>query len=189
MLVDVVHPLEVLFQHLTDGQEVPVRPPLRHLEQHCLGAIEGGVGVVGLVIADGGDLARGLDEATQGRAALDDLRVVFDMDGGGHRPDQGGEVRGSPHLVEVLAALQFLTERDEVAWLPPLVQIEEGRVDPAQLLAVEVFRPEKGRDLHDRVPVDEQGSHHRLLSLQVVGYGLVEDGRVAVQGATPEAPP
>ncbi len=109
------------------------------LKTSCSAAVHDLVDVVGLFVRQRRDLAGRVDEAAQGGGALDDVSVVLDVDGGGDAVDQRGDVGRAAHLLEDVAALQFVHQGNEVGRLAALVQIQDGAVDPAILLAVEVL--------------------------------------------------
>ena len=118
--------------------------------------------------ADVDDLGAGVDEAAQRRGALDDARVVLDVDRGGNGIEQAGKVGEPACLIVLPAPLQLVGEGDEVSRLAPVVEIENGAIDETVGDGVEVFRPQEGRHPDDGVAVDEETAEHRLLRLHIV---------------------
>ena len=118
-----------------------------------------------VVVADGGDLAGGADQVAQDGLALDDPAVVDGVDRRGRQVDERRQVGRAADLLQRVVAGQDLRDGDDVHRLAPLVQLEDGLVDGAVGLAVEVRRPQEVRHLDDRVAVDQQGAEHRLLGL------------------------
>ena len=121
----------------------------------------------GVLVGQLRDLACGADELAQHRGPFHDVAVVLDVDGGRHGVDQVHHVGRAADLDQLPPPLQFVGDRDEVSRIAPLVQVDDGLVDPAVLFLVEVFSFEEGRDLDDGVGIDEQRSQHRLLGLGV----------------------
>ena len=78
--------------------------------------------------------------------------------------------------------LEDLADGDDVDRLAPLVEIQDGGVDGAVVLAIEVVRLEELRDLDDRVLVDEQGTQDRLLGLDGLGRQTVDGHADAPNG-------
>jgi hypothetical protein len=139
--VDVFDLIEVVGEHLRDGDEVLGAAALGQREQDLLGPVDGELGVVLVVVGHAGDLAGRGDQAAQDGAAFDDAAVVLDVDGGGDGVDQRGDVGGAPDLLEPAAALQFVADEDEVGGLAPLEQVAGDLVDGAVRLAVEILGP------------------------------------------------
>src|SRR6202008_674284 len=85
-----------------------------------------------------------------------------------------GEIGPSADRLELIAPLERLRHRNDFDWFAPLEQLEDRRVDLAVSLAVEVRRPQELRDLHDRVPIDEDRAEHRLLGLETLGRQSID---------------
>src|SRR5205085_6976254 len=112
--------------------------------------------------------------AAQNGGALDDARVVFDVDGGGGAVGEADEVALAADGVEVAVALELCREGYRVAGLAAAVELEDGLVDEAVGFPVEVVGTEERRDFDDRVAVEEERTQHRLLGGDVVGYGPLD---------------
>ena len=104
-----------------------------------LGPVDHLVDVLRFVIGQGGDLPGRADQPAQGGRAFDDAGVVLDMDGRGGVVDELGDVACPTDLLELIASLHFVTERDKIGRLAAFVQVEDGLVDPAVLFAVEIL--------------------------------------------------
>jgi len=102
---------------------------LADLEQDRLRAIDRDLGVVRLLIADRGDLARRRDQVPEHRLALDDARVVLDVDRRRDHVHDCGQVGRSSHSVEPLAAGKLVAQRDEVDRLALRVESQHRLVD------------------------------------------------------------
>jgi hypothetical protein len=95
------------------------------------------------------------------------MGVVFYVDRGRYGVDEVQHVGGAADLSELVAPLELVGDCDEVGGLATLVEVKHGLVDPGVLLLVEILRLQEGRDLNDRVGIDEQGAEHRLFGLGV----------------------
>jgi hypothetical protein len=142
-----------------------ISPSLADAEQLLLGAIDRLAHVRGVVKTDRGDLARGADQVSQHGLALDDARVMKSVDRCGREVDEAGQVGRAAHLVKRLVPLEGLADGDDVDGLAPLVELQDGFVDLAVRLTVEILRPERVRHLDHRVAVDEQRTEDGLLGL------------------------
>ena len=100
VLLQVVDLVEEAVEHVAHGDEVFGLPPLRDGEDRALGGIERVLGVDPLAEADVDDLGAGVDETAQRRGALDDARVVLDVDRGGNGIEQAGEIGEPARLVD-----------------------------------------------------------------------------------------
>ena len=127
---------------------------LADLEQDRLRTIDGGLGVVRLLIADRRDLACRGDQVAQHRLAFDDPRVVLDMHRRRDHVHHGGQVCRPTDGIQPLAASELITKGDEVDRLALCVEREHGLVDVGVLLAVEVRGVQEVCDLQDRVGID-----------------------------------
>src|SRR5918999_1449713 len=175
MLLQVFDLIEVALEHVPDGDEVFGLPPLRDGENGALGGIERILSVDPLAEADVDNLGAGVDEAAQRRGALDDARVVLDVDSGGNGVEQAGEIRETTRLVILPASLQLVREGDEVSRLALVIEIENGAIDQSVGGGVKVFRPQEGRHPDDGIPVDEKTAEHRLLRLHIVRRQSFDD--------------
>jgi hypothetical protein len=90
------------------------------------------------------------------------------MDGGGRLVREAGQIRATTDRLKVVGALECLGDGDDVDRLAPFEQVEDGRVDPAVCLPVEVVGAEELRDLHDGITIDEDGAEDRLLGLDTL---------------------
>ena len=165
VLVEIVEPVVRRVEKRLQRGEAADDAPLADAEQLLLRAVDGLADVRRIVVADAGDLARGADQVPQHGLALDDVAVVDGVDRGGRLVDEAGQVRRATDLLQRVVALQRLRDRDDVHRLAALIQLEDGLVDAAVRLAVEVLRAEEVRDLDHRVAVDQQGADNRLLCL------------------------
>ena len=119
-------------------------------------------------LAEAGDLPAHADQAAQDGIALDNARVIFDVDGSGDAVHERGQVSQAAHRFEPPAPVQFAGERDQVRRFAPVVEVQDAIVDPAIRLAVEVGGLEKRGSLDDRVPIQQKRAEHGFLCLQIV---------------------
>ena len=91
--VEVVQPVVGVVEERPQRAEAVVRPALADREQLGLRPVDRLLDVRAVLVADGGDLAGGRDEAAQDGLALDDAGVLGDVDGGGGVVAEAG--RGS----------------------------------------------------------------------------------------------
>ena len=115
-----------------------------------------------------GDPAGRPDQVPQDRLALDDPRVLGDVDGGRRLVREAGQVGAATDRLELVAPLERLGDGDDVDRLAPLEQVEHRRVDAAVGLPVEVLGAQELGDLDDRVAVDEDGAEHGLLGFETL---------------------
>ncbi len=169
MLVQILEAVVRLPEQRRQGFEAPLRAALADLEEDPLRTIDGNLGVVRLLVADRGDLARRRDQVAEDRLALDDATVVLNVDRGRHRVHQAGQVRRSPDLVEPIPPCQLVPQRDEVDRLALSVEREHRLEDVTVLLAIEVRGVQEVRDAQDRLRVDEDGAEDALLRLDSLG--------------------
>ena len=96
------------------------------------------------------------------------LGVVRRVGRGRHELGQGVHEVSPPGALEHALALELGAEGDDVDLLAALVQREDGLVDEAVGVAVEVVGGEELDDDRDGVGIDQHGAEHRLLGLEVV---------------------
>jgi hypothetical protein len=172
--VKVVEPVIGVVEELLELAEPGRDAPVRDLEQLGLRAVDGLLDLGGVLVADPRDLARGADEVPQDRLALDDPGVLDGMDRGRRLVRQLRQVRPAADLLEVLAALEGLGDRDKVNGLAPLEELEHRAIDRAMGLPVEVLRLEEFGDLDDRLAVDQDRAEDGLLGLETVRRQAVD---------------
>ncbi len=187
VLVQVLEPVVCLAQEDRQRLEATIRAPLADLEQDGFGPIDGDLGVVGLLVADRCDPARGADEVAQHRLALDDPAVVLGVHRGRHRVHERGQVRRAADGVELVAPPQLVAEGDEVDRLPLAMQGEHRLVHIGVLLAVEVGRLEEVPHAQDGIRVDEDRAEDALLCLDRLRSELVDTHR-RIMGTARQSP-
>ena len=180
--VEVVEPVVGVVEQRLERAEPGVDALLADREQLGLGAIDGLLDLGRILVADPGDPARRADQVAQDRLALDDPRVLRDVDGGRRLVRQARQVGATADRLELVLALERLGDRDDVDRLAALEQVQHGGIDPPVGLPVEVGRPQELGDLDDRIPVDEDGAEHRLLSLETLRRKTIDHA-----GRTPSA--
>ena len=158
MGVQVVEPVVGVVEQRLERAEAGVDALLADREQLRLGAVDRLLDLGRILVADAGDPAGGADQVAEDRLALDDPGVLDGMDGGRRLVREAREVGPAADRLELVAALEGLGDRDDVDRLAPLEQLEDGGVDAAVRLAVEVRRAQELGDLDDRVAVDEDGA-------------------------------
>ena len=185
VLVQVVQPVVGGVQQRLQRREAALDALLADREELLLRPVDGLADVRRVVVADGGDPAGRADQVAQDRLALDDAAVVDGVDRGGRQVDEAGQVgRAADLLQRRRCRSSDLRDGDDVHRLAPLVQLQDGPVDGAMCLAVEVLRPQEVRDLDDRVTVDQQGAQHRLLGLDGLRRQAVDGQRRSPGGWT-----
>src|SRR5690606_1094684 len=151
--------LERGIQDLLDPDEALALVRLRNLEDALLGDVEDllDAALAGLVrITD--DRAARLDQAAQQRALTDDLRVILDVCGGGHRIHQLGDVLEPADGLQLLGLLQLLAQRDRVDDTTLLEQARHRPEDATVRLAVEHGVVDDLDRLRHRVRVDQHAA-------------------------------
>jgi len=137
-------------------------------EQLRLGTVDRFLDLGRILVPDPGDPPRGADQASQDRLALDDSRVLLDVNGGRRLVREARQIRPATDGLELFAALERFRDGDDVDRLAALEQVKGGVLDPAVGLPIEVGGPQELRDLDDGIPVDEDGAKHGLLSLETL---------------------
>jgi hypothetical protein len=176
-LVELVELVDILAQGLADGVEIGAADALADVEDELLGFFERGAGVW-LVVGDGGDLARRVNQPAQDGRALDDVPVVVHIGAGRHLVGERADVAHAADIFELAAPLELVRERDEVGRLAGLVELQHGLEDRAVGVAIEVVRPQELRDLHHRLGVNQQAAEHPGLCLDVLGQQLFDSHTV-----------
>ena len=166
--MQVVEPVVGVVEQRLERAEAGVDPLLADREELRLGAIDGFLDLGRILVADPGDPPGGADQVAQDRLALDDPGVLLDVDRGRRLVRQARQVGAAADGLELVLALERFGDRDDVDRLAALEEVQHGGVDPRVRLPVEVGRPQELGDLDDRVAVDEQGTEHRLLSLETL---------------------
>ena len=172
VVVEVLDAVVVGADDLLDGGQVAGDAALGDTEEGLLRPVHHLVDVLLLPVGQLGDVAGGVDEAAADGGLLDDTAVGLHVDGGGDGVDELGDVGRAARLVQKPPCLQLVAQGHEVHRLPPLVEGQDGLVDPAVLLDVEIFRAEEGSHTKEGLRVDQEGPQHRLFRLYVMGYCL-----------------
>ena len=168
MVIEEVDTVHHVAHNRAHGHQGAVGTLLGDAEDDLLGAVHHLLYVLGgVLVGQLGDLASRADELAQHGCPLHDVAVVLHVDGRRYGVDQIHHVGRAADLDQLPSPLQLVGDSDEVGRIAPLVQVNDGLVDPAVLFLVEVFSFEEGRDLDHGVGIDEQRSQHRLLSLRV----------------------
>ena len=176
MRVQVVQPVVGVVQERPKRAETVVRSVLADGEQLGLGPIDRFLDVRAILVADGGDLACGPDQAPQNGLALHDPAVLGDVDGGGSVIAERGEVARAADCLQFAIPFQRLRDGDHVYRLAVLEEAEHRREDAAVGLAVEVLGVQEVRHLDDRVAIYQDGAEHGLLRVQVLWRQSVDHG-------------
>ena len=174
VLVEVVEAIVRVVEEHPQRREPHVHAPLADREELRLGAVDRRLDVRAVLVPDRGDLARGGDEVPQDCLALDDPRVMDGVDGRGRPVAQRGQVRAPAHALEPPGPLEGLRDGHDVDRLAAFEQLEDGAVDEAVGLTVEVLRAQELGDLHDGVAVDEDRAEDRLLGVDALGREAVD---------------
>ena len=156
MGVQVVEPIVRVVKERLQRAESRLDALLADREQLGLGAIDGLLDLRRVLVPDAGDPARGRDEIAQDGLALDDPRVLRDMDRGRRLVRQARQVGPAADRVKFVTPLERLGDGHDVDRLATLVEVEDRGVDAAVGLPVEVGGPEELRDLDDCVAIDEE---------------------------------
>ena len=180
--VEVVEPVVGVVEERLERAEAGVDALLADREELRLGAIDRFLDLGRILVADPGDPPGGADQVAQDRLALDDPGVLLDVDGGRRLVRQARQVGATADGLELVLALERLGDGDDVDRLAALEQVEDGGVDPAVGLPIEVGRPQELGDLDDRIAVDEDGAEHRLLGLETLRRKTIDHA-----GRTPSA--
>jgi len=148
---------------------------------------EGGFDLVeGLLLRDGeivgqlGQGAGGGEHATAQGGVGDDAGVALGVNGGGDVVDQCGESGGAADVGEGIAAFEFVAQGDEIDGIGAVVESDDGLIDLAVLVDVEIVGPDEGEGVGNGLGVDEEGSEEGLFRVGVVG----REGSVVVHCAT-----
>ena len=165
--------LQVTGEQLADVLEVTQRLALTHGGDQGLGLAEGATDVRAAPVGDLSDLPGRRDHLAVGGIALDDARVVLDADGRWQVSDETAQIGEATDVFQAAVSLELMGNRDLVDRLVAVPEGAAGVVDPAVLLAEEVVAFEAGRDLEDRLGVDEKRSDDRFFGLVVVGRQLL----------------
>jgi len=130
------------------------------------------------VVAVVEDLACGVDEAAEFGLLGDDAGEVGGVDGGGDGLGEREEVVRAADGVENPAVFQEFGELDEVAAVAGVVDVDDGLVDLAVGLAVEIgCASDDAQDVGDDVGVEDEGAQERHLRLWA-GGGLPLEERL-----------
>ncbi len=168
MLIEVLDAVIVLADDAVNGHQIAGQPPFGDAEEDLLRLVHHLIHFLGLLVSQGGDLPGGGDESAADAQALHDAPVVLDVDGRGNGIDEASDLCRATDLLQLTLALQLLAQGHEVGRFPPLVEVKDGLVDPAVLLAVEILGPQERSDPEDCVRVDEEGAQDRFLSLNAM---------------------
>ena len=149
---------EVLVQYLSDRHEVPGNVGVTDSEKEdILRPFERLVRVGCILVADRGDVARGLNEPPHGGRAVDDAGEVLRVDGRGNGSDDVAEIAGAANLLQPLPERQLTGDADLVNGFAAVVERLAGLVAPAVALAVEVAgHLDERRYAVDHLPVYEE---------------------------------
>ena len=167
--VEVGRPLEVLVKHFSDRHEVARRLRVADAEEDVLRFPQGFLGVGGVRVADGGDLAGGVYETSERRGAVDDRREMLRVHGGRDDGDDVAQVGGPARLVKPLFDGEFARDADLVYRLAAVIEGLARLEAPAVALAVEIVGFDDGRDAAHRLAVYEERPDDRFLGGDVVG--------------------
>ena len=179
--VQVVEPVVGVVQQRLERGEARVDAFLADREELGLGAVDGLLDLGRVLVADPGDPARGADEIAQDRLALDDPRVLGGMDRGRGLVAETGEVGPPADRLELLAPLERLRDGDDVDGLTALEQVDDGGVDPAIGLAIEVLGPQELGDLDHGIAVDEDRAEHGLLGFETLRRQAIDHGTAGLR--------
>ena len=168
MRVEVFDAVVVALDDFLDGLQVAGRPLLRNAEERLLGAVDDLFDGQLLVVGQPGDVADGVQEAAADGGLFHQPSVGFDADGGGDGVDELRDVGRATDGFELFALLQIRGQREEVDGIAPLVDADDGFVDPAMLLQVEVLRVQEGEHAEDAFRVDQQSAEDGFLGFDVV---------------------
>ena len=123
----------------------------------------------------------GLHQPAQQRLLRDDARVIAGIGGGGHRGDQGVQIRGAADAAQQAAAVQFGGDGDRVGRLTTAVEVEDRVIDVLVGGPVEVARAQALQDVGDRVLAQQHPAQHGLLGDEILrglaGEVLGRNGR------------
>ena len=163
------------------GEKPGVDALLADREELGLGAIDGLLDLGRVLVPDPGDPARGPDEIAQDRLALDDPRVLRGVDRGRGLVAEAGEVGTPADRLELLAPLERLRDGDDVDRFTAFEQVDDGGVDPAVGLAIEVLGPQELGDLDHGIAVDEDRAEHGLLGFETLRRQAIDHGTAGLR--------
>ncbi len=168
MVVQVLDTIVVVGQYCPQGHQLPLDAALSHTEDELLGLIQDPVFIVGSLVRHARDLRRSADQSAQSGRPLHDAPIVLCVDRRGDHVDERSEIAGPSHMLQLPATLEFVTERHEIGRLALLVQVNDGPVDQAMGLAVEVVGAQERGDFEKGIRIDQQAAQDRLLGFYVL---------------------
>jgi hypothetical protein len=120
------------------------------------------------------DPGAGLDQLAEHRALADDPGVVAGVGRGGHRGDQGVQVRGAADPGDLPALGELARDGDRVGRVAASVQVQDRVVDDLVRRPVEVVGVQDLDDLGDGVGGQQHPADHALLGGDVVRWSAFE---------------
>src|SRR5712692_678735 len=115
---------------------------LANVENQLLGFVQGYVSV-DLFVGNGGNLSGSMNETAQNRGALDDAPVIFDISARWHLVDERGNIAGSAYILQLIAPLQLIADRNEIGRLMFFIKRDNDFVDSTMGIAIEILGAQK----------------------------------------------
>jgi len=128
-------------------------------------------------VAELGDLVAHPDEPSEDGLLTNDAGVVGRVGGGGDELGEGVDELAAADLGELPHPLELGADGDDVDLFAAVVKCEDGAIDGAMRVAVEVVGLQGLDRGRDRVRIDEHGPQDRLLGLVVVWRDVRRDRR------------
>jgi hypothetical protein len=172
--VEIVEAVIRLMQQRIEFAEAGVNALLADGKQLRLCSVDRFLDLRRVLVADPGNPAGGADQVPEDRLALDDPGVLDGVDSRRRRVREARELGSAADALQLFVSIERLRHGDDVDRLATLEQIEDRGVDLAVRLTIEVSRPKKLGDLHDRVPIDEDRTEYRLLGFEALGRQAVD---------------
>jgi hypothetical protein len=78
------------------------------------------------------------------------------------------QVGSPPHRLQSISLGQLVGYRYLIYALIPIIEREASIIDPTILISIKVLRAEKGSDLIEGFPINQQRTYHRLFGVYIV---------------------
>ncbi len=127
-----------------------------------------------ILIAASHGLIGNLNQPTQSRFFLDDLGIVFDVEGSRQTVGKAGQVCGPSHAFKLIGALELIFERNQVNGPGMIHEVEHFLENSPVAFEIEVLGLESLKNSEHSFIVQEYCSQNRALRLQVVGKRFLQ---------------
>ena len=133
--------LERFVNHVVDGLKFLGSAPLPDVENQLLGLVQQVLERTFGVVRELHHLTRGGDELAQGVFFLQNPQVCFGVKRGGYHVWQSGQVRNSPHILELFAGAEFVYQCHQIHRFAAFAQPLNGGKNLAVRFAVKHLGP------------------------------------------------